>query len=816
MKISYNWLKDYIKTDLTVNEIAEILTQTGLEVGSIELSEQIKGSLQGVVVGEVIVCEKHPNSDHLNLTQVSVGTGDLLPIVCGAPNVAQGQKIMVATVGTVLYNGDQEFAIKKAKLRGEVSMGMICSETELSVGTDSSGILVLPTETKVGTTAKDFFKLGTDYCIEIDLTPNRIDGASHIGVARDLAAYLQTKGQDISYTLPPLNTHSQATNSSPINIIVENSQLCPRYMGVCLDNIKIAPSPQWLQDRLKTIGATPINNVVDITNYVLFETGQPLHAFDRAKIGDTIIVKTLNEVTKFTTLDDVERTLSTEDLIINSASTPLCIAGVFGGLDSGVSASTTKIFLESAYFNPVSVRKTARRHGLNTDASFRFERGVDPNMIPFALQRAINLFVEIAGAKIVSDIQDYYPQRIEDNEIILHLSQVNRLTGLELNIEEITTILQGLEIEILKNDGNSFVLKVPAYRVDVTREADVIEEILRIYGYDNIPVKQQVSSVLSYSLPKDPYALRNKISNYLSNKGFTEIMNNSLSKSSYYENNETFPIANSVVLKNPLSIDLNVMRQTLLYGGLETIAYNCNRKRNNLFLYEFGRIYSFNNEEANNENPLNRYAEKECLSLFLTGNLDEISWNNPQQTVSFFHLKAYIYNILQKLGIATNNIEENYIENQIFQEGLSLEYNKKTLATIGILGQKTLKKANISQSVLFGEINWNEVLAQKTKKISYTPLPKYPEVRRDFSLLLDKNIDFSAIKNSVEQTERKLLKAVNLFDVYTGDKLPQGKKSYAISIILQDENKTLTDKQIDKISTKIQQNLNKQFGAVLR
>lgn len=816
MKISFNWLKDYIQTDLSVTEIAKILTQTGLEVGNIELTETIKGGLKGVVAGEVKSCKAHPNSDHLNLTKVDVGTGELLPIVCGAPNVASGQKVMVATVGTTLYNGDDKFTIKKAKLRGEVSMGMICSETELNIGTDSSGIMVLADNTKVGTKAKVYFNIKDDYSIEIDLTPNRIDGASHIGVARDLAAYLQSKGENINYKLPPLEDLEISTKQNPLEISVENTNLCPRYMGVCLDNIKIAPSPQWLQDRLKTIGVSPINNIVDITNYVLFETGQPLHAFDRDKTGDKIIVKTLNNESKFSTLDEVERTISTTDLMICSEKEPLCIAGVFGGIDSGVADSTTRVFLESAYFNAVSVRKTARRHGLNTDASFRFERGIDPKMVSYALKRATQLIVEISGATVSSQFMDYYPTPIENKRIWISFAQIERLTGINMQAEKVKTILSGLEISVLESKDDSLYIEIPAYRVDVTREVDVIEEILRIYGYDNIPVKKQVSSVLSYTTERASYGLRNQISDYLSDNGFSEIINNSLSKSAYYEDNETFSIANSVSLKNPLSLDLNVMRQTLLYGGLETILRNVNRKRNNLLLYEFGRTYSYDTSKNNTNNPLDKYTETEKIGLFITGNMQEVSWNTQQQSVSFFYMKAFIFNILKKIGLDIEKLQEIYITNNIFREGLSLEYNDKKIAQIGVLDKKITDKSEIEQTVFFAELEWEVLLGCKITTTAFKPLAKYPEVRRDFSLLLNKDITFSEVKRCVTQTEKRLLKSVNLFDVYTGDKLPAGKKSYAISIILQDENNTLTDKQIEKISKKVQINLEKQLGAVLR
>lgn len=816
MKIAYSWLKDYIKTDLSPEEMASILTQTGLEVGGIEKIETIKGGLKGVVIGEVVSCEDHPNSDHLHLTKVNVGEESLLSIVCGAPNVAAGQKVMVATLGTVFYDGDKEFVIKKTKLRGEPSEGMICSEVELGVGDDNSGIMILPSDVIVGTPAKDYFKLEDDYSIEIDLTPNRIDGASHIGVARDLAAYLQVHDKPIQYTAPSVDQFQEAKDKKPVDIKVANAESCPRYAGVCLENIKVEPSPEWLQSRLKIIGLTPINNIVDITNYVLFETGQPLHAFDKNKVGDTIEVKTLAEGTRFTTLDGVERILNAEDLMICNAEQPMCIAGVFGGLDSGVTKATTSVFLESAYFNPIQVRKTARRHGLNTDASFRFERGINPDNTIYALKRAALLMQEIAGATVSSEITDLYPSKIEGATVMLSIKQVERLTGVVIAKDKIIQILKALEIEVAEDKGEQLILNVPAYRVDVVREADVIEEILRIYGYDNIPIKKNVNSVLSYAKKPDTYRLKNVIGDYLSANGFNEIMNNSLTKVSYYEGMGNVLEGDGVLLQNPLSQDLGTMRRTLVFGGLESIAYNANRKRNNLKFYEFGKTYHYTKDETS-EHPVNNYTEFEKLGIFITGKTSEQSWNNTNENTDFYYLKAYVLNVLEKLGINRENLSENYISNEMFSEGLELLIGNKVVGYLGQLKKQLLKITDVTQEVFYAEINWGVVLEiVENHKISFHPLAKYPTVRRDFALLLDDNVTFADIKKVIKQAERKLLKDIYLFDVYRGDKLPKGKKSYAVTVVLQDEEATLTDKQIDKVSQKLQKTFENQLGATLR
>lgn len=816
MKIAYSWLKEYIDTDLTADQMAEILTQTGLEVAGVEKVESIKGGLKGIVVGEVVECIPHSNSDHLNVTKVNIGSGELLPIVCGAPNVGTGQKVLVATVGSTLYSGDESFVIRKAKLRGEPSEGMICSEKELNLGEDTSGIMVLPSEVEAGTLAKDYYNIEDDYVIEIDITPNRIDGASHYGVARDLVAYLKSKDKKVAYGLKSVENFKPTPNGTSVNIQVENAESCPRYAGVTLSNVKVAPSPEWLQNRLKSIGLSPINNVVDITNYVLFETGQPLHAFDRAVVGNDIIVKTMPQDTLFTTLDGIERKLNNEDLMICSATEPMCIAGVFGGLTSGVTDDTTDIFLESAYFNPVQVRKTGRRHGLHTDASFRFERGVDTEMTIYALKRASLLIQELTGATINSEINDVYSKKILGATVHLSLHQVKRLTGIIIPKEKIIQILEALEINIVEENEDILTLKVPAYRVDVTREADVIEEILRIYGYNNVPVLSKVNSVLSYAKKPDTYQLKNKIGNYLSANGFNEIMNNSLTKLAYYENLELFPKSGAVLIENPLSQDLGTMRRTLLFGGMENIAYNNKRKRNNLMFYEFGKTYHYNKNEAN-EHPIKDYSEYDKLGIFLTGNVEEEAWNANTNPTDFFRLKAFVYNTLELLGLDSTLLKETHLQNELFEESLSLEYNKKGIATIGQVSKLVMQLTDVSQKVFFAEIAWEEILKLlKNTTVKFKEISKYPEVRRDFALLIDDNISFSEVKQVIRNSERKLLKNINLFDVYTGNKLPKGKKSYAVSVTLQDENATLNEKQIEKVHQKLQKAFEKQLGASLR
>ena len=816
MKVSYKWLKDYIDIDLTPAEMDDILTQIGLEVGGIEKIQSIKGGLEGLVIGEVKTCIPHPNSDHLSITSVDVNGEELLPIVCGAANVAAGQKVVVATVGTVLYDGDESFTIKKSKIRGEVSLGMICAEDEIGVGTGHEGIMELPLEAVVGTPAAKYFNVEDDIAIEIDLTPNRIDGASHIGVARDLAAYLKQQ-KAIEYKMPSVEAFKVENNSTPIEVVVENPEACHRYSGVCVSGVTIAESPEWLQNRLKAIGLKPINNIVDITNFVLFETGQPLHAFDYSKIaGNKVIVKTLTGGAQFTTLDETKRELNENDLMICNAEEPMCIAGVFGGLESGVSASTTSVFLESAYFDSVSVRKTARRHGLNTDASFRFERGTDPNNTIYAMKRAALLIKEIAGGIISSEVIDIYPNPVADFKVEVSVDRIERLIGKKIGKETIKNILTALEIGIEKEDDDTLNLLVPPYRVDVKREADIVEEVLRIYGFNNVEVPGKVNASLSYAPKPDEHKLRNTIADLLSYSGFNEIMNNSLTKASYYENLESLKPENTVRIFNPLSSDLNAMRQSLLFGGLECIAYNINRRNMDLKFYEFGKSYQhFKNEE--NENPVDNYFEKEHLSVFMCGNKTGANWNLKEEPTNFFHIKAFTENVLKRLGFQIDKLRINEIENDQFTEGLSYGVKKKVLVEVGMVSGKILKEMNIDVPVYYADFDWETLIGEATKnKVAYTEIPKYPAVKRDLALLIDKATSFAEIKTIAFNCEKSMLKSVSLFDIYEGEKLGADKKSYAVSFILQDTEKTLEDKQIDKIMQKLIKSYEKQLGAQIR
>ncbi|PKQ64905.1 phenylalanine--tRNA ligase subunit beta [Labilibaculum filiforme] len=816
MKVSYKWLKDYIDIDLTPAEMDDILTQIGLEVGGIEKIQSIKGGLEGLVIGEVKTCIPHPNSDHLSITSVDVNGAELLPIVCGAANIAAGQKVVVATVGTVLYDGDESFTIKKSKIRGEVSLGMICAEDEIGVGTDHDGIMVLPADAVVGTPAAKYFNVEDDIAIEIDLTPNRIDGASHIGVARDLAAYLKQQ-KNIEYKTPSVEAFKVENNNTPIEVLVENQEACHRYSGVCVSGITIAESPEWLQNRLKAIGLKPINNVVDITNYVLFETGQPLHAFDYTKIaGNKVIVKTLANGTQFTTLDEAKRELNENDLMICNAKEPMCIAGVFGGLESGVSQTTNSVFLESAYFDAVYVRKTARRHGLNTDASFRFERGTDPNNTIYAMKRAALLIKEIAGGSISSEVIDIYPNPVADFKVEVSVDRIERLIGKKIGKETIKNILTALEIGIEKEDGDTLNLLVPPYRVDVKREADIVEEVLRIYGFNNVEVPGKVNASLSYAPKPDEHKLKNTIADLLSYSGFNEIMNNSLTKTSYYEGLESLKLENTVRIFNPLSSDLNAMRQSLLFGGLECIAYNINRRNTDLKFYEFGKSYQhFVNPE--NENPVDNYFEKEHLGVFMCGNKTATNWNLKEEPTNFFHLKAFAENVLKRLGFQIEKLRINELENDQFTEGLSYGVKKKVLVEVGMVSGKILKAMDIDVPVYYADFDWEMLIGEATKnKVAYTEIPKYPAVKRDLALLIDKATSFAEIKTIAFNCEKNLLKSVSLFDFYEGEKLGADKKSYAVSFILQDTEKTLEDKQIDKIMQKLIKSYEKQLGAELR
>jgi phenylalanyl-tRNA synthetase beta chain len=815
MKISYNWLKDYIKTDLSVNEVSTILTDTGLEVEGLEQFESVKGGLEGLVIGQVTSCKKHPNADKLSVTTVNIGADEELPIVCGAPNVAEGQKVVIATVGTTLYSGNEEFKIKKSKIRGELSEGMICAEDEIGLGTSHDGIIVLDDSAKIGMPAKEYFNIETDSVFEIGLTPNRIDGACHIGTARDLAAFLSLK-EKTELVKPSVDAFKVDNNNLPIEIIVENKEACPRYSGVTVSNVQVAPSPQWLQNRLKAIGLNPINNLVDISNFVLHETGQPLHFFDAEQIeGNKVIIKTLAEGTLFVTLDEEKRTLSANDLMICNENNGMCIAGVFGGIRSGVSENTKNIFIESAHFNSVYVRKTAKRHDLHTDASFRFERGSDPNITVYALKRAALLLKEIAGGEISSDIVDIYQEPVADYKVELTFRNLKRLIGKEIKKEKVKSILESLDIKIIDEDNEKLNLEIPTYRVDVRREVDVIEEILRIYGYNNIEISEHVNSSLSYSPKPDKEKIQNTISDILSGNGYNEIMCNSLTKADYYDNLESYKSEKLVKILNPLSNDLNVMRQTLLFGGLESILYNQNRKNTDLKLYEYGNCYSLKDSE--NDNPLKKYNEEQHLALLITGNKTDENWINKEEPTSFFLLKSYVENILEKLGFNLNQIESEEVSTDIFVEGLSYQINKKQIVNFGILNTKVLKSFDIDSKVYFAEFSWDTVLKLSTKNnIRYNEIPKYPEVRRDLALLLDKEVRFAKIKELAYKSERKLLKKVSLFDVFEGEKLGANKKSYAVSFILQDENKTLTDKQIDKITSNFIRVFEKELGAQIR
>ncbi len=819
MNISYNWLKKYINVDVTAVDLGKALTSIGLEVGSVDEVQTVKGGLEGLVIGEVLTCENHENSDHLHVTTVNVGAEDKLQIVCGAPNVAAGQKVIVATVGTKLYSGEESFTIKRSKIRGVESMGMICAEDEIGIGTSHDGIIVLPSDAIVGTLAKDYYGIKNDYLIEVDITPNRVDAASHYGVARDLSAFYALKNKTIKLQKPSVEDFKVQNTNLNIPVKVENSDFCPRYSAVTISNVKVTESPDWLKNALLVIGLRPINNIVDITNYVLHELGQPLHAFDADKItGKEVIVKCMPEGTTFTTLDGIDRKLNGADLMICNADEPMCMGGVFGGLKSGVSETTQNVFLESAYFNPVSIRKTARRHGLNTDSSFRFERGCDPTNTIYVLKRCALLIQEIAGGEISSEIIDIYPQEVKPFEVQLSIQKINSLIGKEIGTENIETILTALEMKIVSKNEDSYTLNIPAYRVDVQRDVDVIEDILRIYGYNNVEIGDTLKSTLSYSSKPDSYQLQNLISEQLTGQGFNEILNNSLTKASYYTNLTSYPEINNVKILNSLSSDLNVMRQTLLFGGLDNIARNINRRNSDLKFYEFGNCYQYHAENKKEGETLAAYSEDYHLGLWITGNKHAQSWTTAEEKSSIYELKAYIENILRRLGLNLQKLIVGEYSDDLYSEAMSI-YTKsgKKLAVYGIVHPKIRKIADIDQEVFYADLNWNEILAGlKGQKVQYTELSKFPEVKRDLALLLDKSTAFAEIEKIAFETERKLLKKVNLFDVYEGKNLEAGKKSYAVSFILQDETKTLADVQIETIMKKLQSNFETKLGARLR
>lgn len=819
MNISYKWLREFLTCDKAADELAKILTSIGLEVGCVEKVESIRGGLEGLVVGEVLTCVRHENSDHLHVTTVDVGGEAPLQIVCGAPNVAAGQKVVVATIGTVLYDGDECFTIKKSKMRGVESFGMICAEDEIGVGSAHDGIMVLPAETRVGMPAREFFGVEDDYVIEVDITPNRSDATSHYGVARDLAAYFEA--HDVPYQLhrPPVDDFKVDNNNLPIDVELVNSDRCPRYSGITVSDVRVAESPKWLRERLSAIGLHPINNVVDATNYILHAFGQPLHAFDAGKIiGNKVIVKTVEAGTKFITLDDVERTLSDEDLMICNAVEPMCIGGVFGGLKSGVTNDTTSVFIESAYFNPVSIRKSARRFGLNTDASFRYERGIDPHQTIYILKYAAMLIAELTGGKISSEITDLYPTPIEDFTVKVTFQRINSLIGKEIEHDMIERILKGLEMEIVERNDEGYTLRVPAYRVDVQRDVDVIEDILRIYGYNNVEISDRLVANISFSKGVDSNRWQNIISEQLTANGFHEILNNSLTKAAYYADLTSYTTNTCVKVMNSLSQDLSVMRQTLLFGGLESIARNANRQNADLKFYEFGNCYHYDEAKRNAEDRLRPYSEEFHLGMWITGRKNGANWAAPADKVTFYQLKAYVQNVLVRMGMDLHRFSIAETSNDLLSEALTINTaGGKQIATIGVVSAKQLKAFGIDAPVYYADIIWQAALKELGKhKISYTEIAKYPAVSRDLALLVDKKTTFAEIETIAYATEKKLLKNVTLFDVYEGKNLEAGKKSYAVNFTIQDSERTLNDNQIDQIMKRLIGAYEQKLGAKLR
>tara|TARA_R110002012_G_scaffold11112_2_gene49858 strand:- start:4599 stop:7025 length:2427 start_codon:yes stop_codon:yes gene_type:complete len=808
MTISYNWLKQFINLPWDAEKTGELLTDLGLEVEGIEDFCSVKGGLEGVVVGHVLECTQHTNADRLKVTKVDIGSGEPIQIVCGAPNVAVGQKVPVATVGSTLYDAEgKPWQINKGKIRGEVSEGMICAEDELGIGKSHDGIMVLDSKLKPGTPLAKVLEVENDKVFEIGLTPNRADAMSHWGVARDLKAGLLHKGISAKLNTPSTSSFRIDNRTLKIDVNVKDNALAPRYCGITLSNLKVGASPAWLQNRLKSIGLTPINNIVDVTNYVLHELGQPLHAFDASKItGNTVNVKTLAAGTKFTTLDGIERELHEEDLMICDAEKPMCIAGVFGGINSGVTENTTSIFLESAYFNPVSIRKTAKRHNLSTDASFRFERGIDPNITDYALRYAAILIIKVAGGQITSDLVDIYPKKIEDHQVFLNFGKANKLIGEEIPKETIKDILTSLEMKVNNVTETGIGMTIPAYRNDVTRDVDVIEEVLRVYGYNNVKFTQKLNASISTILPGEDYDVQNKIALQLTGLGFNEMLNNSLTNPKYAKLSETIKENYNIAMLNPLSNDLSVLRQSMLFSGLEAIEYNSNRKKSDLKLFEFGKTY---------HNFPGGRTETKHLSIFITGLKTEGNWATPETKSNFFFGKGTVSALMDRLGLQGHT--EETVENEIFSEGITFKRNKETLVELGIVKKKITKEFGIDAEVFYADFNWDAVLKQiSTKNFKLKPIAKFQAAQRDFALLLDNSVRFGELQNAAFKTEKKFLKAVTLFDVYKGKNLPDGKKSYALSFTIQDEEKTLTDKQIDKIMGKLQQKFETEFGATLR
>ncbi|WP_308272821.1 phenylalanine--tRNA ligase subunit beta [Prevotella sp.] len=820
MEISYKWLKEYVDFDLTPQETADVLTSCGLEVDSLEEVQTIKGGLKGLYVGKVLTCEMHPNSDHLHITTVDLGKGEPQQIVCGAPNVAAGQKVIVADLGCVLYDGDKEFVIKKSKLRGVESNGMICAEDEIGVGTSHDGIIVLPEDAPVGQPAAEYYHLESDWVIEIDITANRSDALSHWGVARDLYAWLKRNGYNTSLHRPDCSEFTVDNTNLPIDVEIENTEACKRYACVSITGCEVKESPEWLQDKLKVIGLRPINNIVDITNYVMMAYGQPMHCFDADMVkGNKIVVRTQPEGTKFVTLDGEEHTLGEHDLSICNAEEPMCIAGIFGGKGSGTYDTTTNVVLESAYFHPTWIRKSARRHGLSTDASYRFERGIDPNGIIYALKQAAILCKQLAGGKVSMEIKDVYPTPIADARVQLDYEYVDRLIGKKIGNDMIRSIVESLEMKVISETDTGLELDVPAYRVDVQRPCDVVEDILRIYGYNNVEIPTQLKSSLTILGDEDKaYHHQNVISEQLVGCGFREILNNSLTKTAYYTELNHYTEDTTVKVMNPLSSDLGVMRQTLLFGGLESICRNVNHKMPNLRFFEFGNCYHFSPEKNNDEDPIKAYTEEMHLGMWLTGKRVEGSWAHADEQSNFYELKAYVMNIFTRLGVNPGIVVAEKSDNNVFGKALALKARSgKLLCEMGTVSHKLLKKMDIDQDVFYADINWNNIMrAIKKNETLYHDISKFPSVSRDLALLIDKSVEFEQIEQIARQTEKKLLKSVELFDVYEGKNLPEGKKSYAVNFILQDETKTLNDKQIEAIMTKLINNLKQKLGAELR